>query len=169
MGTSEYRVIVVMGVTASGKTTIGRLLAETLGFEFHDADDFHPEANVTKMRRGEPLSDADRTDWLEALRALIDRAIERGQGLVLACSALKEQYRERLGLPRPGAALVYLRADPELVALRASRRSGHFMPASLIPSQFANLEEPQGAITVDAGQPPAKIVGRVAAVLQASS
>jgi gluconokinase len=151
-------VVVVMGVSGSGKTTIGRKLAQARGVAFSDADDFHPAANVEKMRRGSALDDEDRAGWLGALRAEIDAAIERREPMVLACSALKEKYRRALGMPRSEIRLVYLRLTPELASSRLTARKGHFMPRSLVVAQFHDLEEPEGAIVVDAAAPAEAIV-----------
>jgi gluconokinase len=165
-------VIIVMGVAASGKTTVGGRLASRLGWAFHDADDRHPAANVEKMARGEPLTDADRAPWLDALRRVIDEALARGEHAVLACSALRRSYRDRLrpapSTERTGPSpvrFVYLRASPDLVAARAAARPGHFMPAALVPSQFAALEEPDDALVVDAAEPPDALVDRIVAAL----
>lgn len=162
---TTMRIVVVMGVTASGKTTIGRRLAAALGFAFFDADDFHGAAHVAKMARGEALTDSDRADWLARLRALLDRALERDESTILACSALKARYREQLGLARPGIALIYLRATPELIARRVAARAGHFVPRALIPSQFDDLEPPEGALVLDANQPIDAIVSAATAAL----
>jgi gluconokinase len=163
---TEQRIAVVMGVSGSGKTTIGRELAARLNCEFSDGDDFHSAANVAKMARGEPLTDADRSDWLSRLRSRIDRALVDGVRLIVACSALKERYRRRLGIERPGIALVYLRTTPELVQRRLKARTGHFMPPSLLASQFADLEEPADAIVLDADQPVEAIVSQIAGALE---
>jgi len=154
-------IIVVMGVSGSGKTTVGRRLAEHLGFDFCDADDLHPARNVEKMRQGIPLSDEDRADWLRDLRNHIDAKRSRGEPMVLACSALKETYRLTLGIEGSRTALVYLRATPELVERRLRERKGHFMAPSMVPSQFAALEEPSDAVVVDADQTPEAIVLRI--------
>jgi gluconokinase len=150
-----------MGVSASGKTTVGRALAKELGCAFCDGDELHPAENIEKMRRGVPLDDADRVPWLRLVREHIDRARERGEGLVVACSALKEEYRRDLGLPDLSVALVYLRASLELVERRLRERKHHFMPLSLASSQFASLEEPRYGIIVDADQPPDAIVAQI--------
>ncbi len=151
-------VVVMMGVSGSGKTTIGRLLAERRNMTFCDADDFHPRANVEKMQRGVALDDQDRAGWLRALRGRIDAALERREPLVVACSALKGSYRRALGLPHPAVRVVYLRVTPELAASRLAARRDHFMPASLVPTQFEDLEEPADAIVVDAAAPADAIV-----------
>jgi gluconokinase len=154
-------IVVIMGVSGSGKTTVGRRLAEDVGFDFCDADDLHPARNVEKMRRGVPLSDEDRRDWLRTLREHMDAKRARGEPMVLACSALKKTYRHTLGIEDSRAALVYLRATPELARRRLRERKGHFMAPSMVPSQFALLEEPSDAVVVDADQSPESIVARI--------
>jgi gluconokinase len=156
--------IILMGVSGSGKTTIGKLLAEALGWPFYDADDFHPPANVERMRRGIALTDEDRKPWLAALARLIAEALANNQSIVLASSALKEAYREQLkprGVMPADEPFVYLRVPPEVAAVRLKERHGHFMPASLVPSQFATLEEPADAIVIDATQSPDEIVAQI--------
>ena len=153
--------IVVMGVTGSGKTTIGRLLAQELGWRFYDADDFHPPHNRAKMQSGYALDDADRASWLESLHDLLAQSKARDERVVLACSALKARYREQLGVPDDTSALIYLTASEALVRERLLQRAGHFMPAALIPSQFLDLEEPPHAIRVDASLPPAVVVTQI--------
>lgn len=150
-------VVVVMGVSGSGKTTVGRRLAGELGWSFYDADDFHPRANVEKMKGGVPLEDADRIPWLEILRDLIRDTLGRGENAVLACSALKESYRDYL-LPDERVKLVYLKGDRELIRKRLSGRRGHFMNPALLDSQFATLEEPGQGVQVDISATPAEIV-----------
>jgi gluconokinase len=157
--------IIVMGVAGSGKTTVGRRLADDLGFAFRDADDFQPPDNIEKMRRGIPLDDGDRARWLDVLCEQISDARAEREPMVLACSALKRAYRDVLGVPSADTALVYLRATPELVESRVRGRADHFMPASLVPSQFATLEEPDRAIVVDAALPPEAIVRTIRAAL----
>jgi gluconokinase len=148
-------IILVMGVSGAGKTTVGRLLASALGFEFVDADTLHPPQNVAKMARGEPLDDADREPWLEALTLAIQRWLGEKRNVVLACSALKEAYRRRLLVDPEDIRLVFLTGDPALIAARVSARKGHFMPPALLESQLCTLERPAGALTVDvAGTPP---------------
>ncbi len=158
-------VIVLMGVSGSGKTTVGRRLAEALDAEFAEGDSYHPPANVEKMRSGIPLDDADREPWLERLSAEIDRWLERSQSVVLACSALKRSYRDILGAGRPEVRFVYLRGSEPLIHDRLAHRRGHYMPASLLASQFAALEEPEDAITVDVDRDPDEIVASILAAL----
>jgi gluconokinase len=158
-------VVILMGVTASGKTTVGRLLAEASGYQFYDADDFHPSANVDKMRRGIPLDDDDRRPWLETLRDLVRRCLAEERNAVLACSALKQAYRRYL-LIDPRVKLAYLKVDEELIRQRLQRRQGHFMNPALLESQFTTLEEPDDALWLDASRSPEEIVGTVRCRLQ---
>jgi gluconokinase len=134
--------LLVMGVSGAGKSTVGPRLAAALGVPFADADAFHPEANIRKMRAGTPLTDGDRWPWLDAIGAWLDARAAAGEGGVATCSALKRAYRARLLGPRPGVRLLYLRGDPALIAARQAAREGHFMPPALMASQFATLEEP---------------------------
>jgi gluconokinase len=156
--------IVVMGVAGAGKTVVGRALADSLGWTFVDADDFHSPANVERMRRGIALTDADRAPWLAELRRLIARRLAERRPVVLACSALRRGYREELaaGAPeRDMVRFVYLDVSPALAARRLERRRGHFMPGALIDSQFAALEEPDDALRIDGALPVEEIVMRV--------
>jgi gluconokinase len=146
-----------MGVAGSGKTTIGRTLAAELGWKFYDADDFHPPANVAKMAGGIPLDDADRLPWLEALRVLISACLERGESGVLACSALKADYRAHL-LIDERVKLAYLKGSFDLIQKRLANRRGHFMSAAMLESQFAALEEPEQEFHVDIANTPDEIV-----------
>jgi gluconokinase len=155
-----------MGVAGSGKSTVGRLLAERLGWPFLDGDDLHPAENVEKMRRGIPLTDADRLPWLERMKELAAGCLSRGESAVLACSALKESYRRILSGGDPRVRFVYLRADPALLASRLEKRTGHFFARTLLDSQLAALEEPAEAIVVDASQP---AEAAVRAILQGTS
>jgi gluconokinase len=153
----ESMFVVLMGVAGSGKTTVGRRLADELGWRFYDADDFHPPANVSKMARGIPLDDADRQPWLETLRALIRACLERGESAVLACSALKANYRDHLLLDER-VKLAYLKGDPALIRQRLENRSGHFMRTEMLESQFAALEEPERESHFDISATPPEIV-----------
>ena len=149
-----------MGVVGAGKTTVGKLLAEQLGWEFVDADSFHSAGNVEKIRLVIPLDDADRAPWLRAIRAAIQRWIAQNQNVVLACSALKRSYREELD----GGAevkLVYLKGTYEIIYQRLGLRQGHFASEKLLASQFAILEEPEEGIAMDVDQSPAKIVDEI--------
>jgi gluconokinase len=154
-------VIVVMGVSGSGKTTVGRKLAAELGWKFADADDFHSPANIAKMSAGEPLTDADRAPWLAALRAAIDGFFARGENAVVTCSALKEAYRQALADRRLDVRFVYLRGDRALLLSRLQHRAGHFMKAELLDSQLATLEPPQDALTLDIAETPAELVAQI--------
>lgn len=147
------RIIVVMGVTGSGKSTVGRALAARLGCACLDADEFHPPANVAKMERGEPLTDADRLPWLDAMHARLTELAQAGHAAVLACSALKQAYRHRLAADLPRVDWVYLRITQAAAKARVAHRTTHFMPASLVESQFETLEEPPEALSVDAEAP----------------
>ena len=153
-------IIVLMGVTGAGKTTIGRLLAEQLGWTFYDADDFHPHSNVEKMRRGEPLTDDDRVAWLQSLEELIIEKLRCETSIVLACSALKASYRSRL-LIDARVRLAYLKGTRSLIQQRLAERRGHYMNPSLIESQFAILEEPERAIVLDAADSPDDVVAEI--------
>jgi gluconokinase len=149
-----------MGVAGSGKTTVGGKLAAALGWPFFDADDFHSNANKSKMAAGLPLEEQDRLPWLERLSALISRESRKGVSGVLACSALREVHRQLLG--SAGAVMfIYLKADRTLIERRLRERRGHYMPVGLVRSQFDTLEEPTDAIEVSAALPPQQIVESV--------
>jgi gluconokinase len=158
-------VIILMGVTGSGKTTVGLALAESLGWQFVDADDFHPPANVAKMRAGIPLDDADRAPWLASLHDAIGDWLQSDTNVVLACSALKQAYREKL-IVSPEVRLVYLRGSPELISQRLAQRYGHYMDPNLLASQFATLEEPEEAIVVDVDAEVPEIVSTIRKALR---
>lgn len=150
-----------MGVAGSGKTVVGKALAAALGWRFEDADSHHPPANITKMRRGIPLSDADRAPWLAALHGLVARALDRREPLVLACSALKEAYREKLRGGRARVRLVHLTADEATLRQRLESRPDHFFGPSLLSSQLAALEPPRDALTLDTTAPVEQIVDTI--------
>jgi gluconokinase len=154
-------VIVLMGVSGAGKTTVGRLLAEALGAEFAEGDAYHPPENIEKMRRGIPLEDEDRWPWLQILVAQIDRWLAAGTTVVLACSALRQSYRDVLAQGRPGVRFVHLEGDRALIRRRLDARRGHYMPAILLDSQFAALEPPADAITVNVTGAPEAIVAEI--------
>jgi len=149
-------IVILMGVTGAGKTTVGRLLAGSLGAEFLDADDFHPPANVAKMRAGTPLDDADRAPWLARLNALLRSRAQTD--VVLACSALKARYRATLTEGLEAVRLVHLSGSRELLRERLLARRGHYMNPALLDSQLATLEPPAGALVVDIAAPPEAIV-----------
>ena len=142
-------IVLLMGVSGAGKTTVGTMLASQLGWEFADADDYHPAANVEKMRNGIPLTDADREPWLESLRSLIAAWMAAGKSAVLACSALKQEYRDRL-MVGESVRVVYLKADRELLRERLLLRRGHYMKEGMLESQIETLEEPEDALVLDA-------------------
>jgi len=154
--TASRRTVVVMGVTGSGKSTVGRLLAERLRVPYADADDFHPPANVAKMARGEPLGDADRAPWLAAVAAWIGARVRAGESAVVTCSALRRRYRDRLRLADAGLWILHLDVPRDVITARVAARPGHFMPPSLVESQFATLEP------LRADEPGAVVDGRQA-------
>ena len=153
-------IVVVMGVTGSGKTTVGTLLAKRLAWEFADADDFHSPANKEKIRHGIPLTDADRLPWLAALHEQIAQWAAQKRNVVLACSALKRSYRQQLW-QGPEVKFVYLKGSYQLIYQRLRARKGHFADEHILTSQFADLEEPLDAIAVDINPPPEKIVEEI--------
>lgn len=166
------RVLVIMGVSGSGKTTVGAMLAGRLHWQFADADDFHSAANIAKMHAGTPLDDEDRKPWLEAIAAQIDQWRKDGVHGIVTCSALKRRYREVIIGERDDVRLVYLKGDQSLIAQRLVARHGHFMPASLLTSQFEALEEPapdEHAMIVGIGKPAAAVVEEIIAVLKADA
>lgn len=156
--------IVVMGVSGSGKSTVGRLLAQTLRLPFQDGDELHPPDNIARMAAGVPLTDADRQDWLAAIGKRLAAAGGRRDGVVVACSALKRAYRDQLRAAAPDLRLVYLQGAAPLLAERLAARRDHYMPASMLPSQLTALEPPgpdEGAIALDVAQSPEVIVEAV--------
>ena len=156
-GVGLLMIIVLMGVTGSGKTTVGRLLAGDLGWAYLDADDFHSEQNIRKMKSGTPLNDDDRRPWLESLRETIQDYLSRNENAVLACSALRESYREFLLLDER-VKFVYLKGDYRMIQERLAERRGHYMDPALLDSQFETLEEPTESLRIDASSDPAAIV-----------
>lgn len=153
-------IAIVMGIVGAGKTTVGKLLASQLGWEFADADDFHPQSNVKKIRHGIALTDEDREPWLDRLREAIVRWIAEGKSVILACSALKRSYRAKLCVG-PQVRFVYLKGSAALIADRLRSRHGHFAGESILASQLADLEEPEKAITVDITGTPEQIAAEI--------
>ncbi len=163
------QVLIVMGVSGSGKTTIAVPLAQRLGWPFLEGDDLHPPANVAKMHAGHPLTDEDRWPWLDAIAAWIDAKLAAHEPGVVTCSALRRAYRVRLIGDRQDVRLVFLHADRALLAERLAHRTGHFMPPSLLDSQLATLEPPgpdENAISVDLGPPPEVVIEEIIAELR---
>jgi gluconokinase len=154
-------VIILMGVAGSGKSTIGLLLAQELQWDFYDADDFHPPGNINKMRRGLALNDDDRLPWLLELQKVIGAWLSGGKNTILACSALKVEYRRMLIQDPMNMRLVYLRGDVGLLEHRVRERKDHFLSNELLPSQFTALEEPADALIVDVDRSPAEIVKQI--------
>ena len=156
-------IVVLAGTSGIGKTTIGNVLAARLGWTFEDSDALHSPAQVAKMRSGQPLTDADRWPWLATVAAWMDQRIAAGESAVIACSALKQAYRDRLATGG-SVRFVYLKGDAKTIGPRLAGRTGHFMPPSLLESQFATLEAPAAAIVIDIVQP---IAAQVAAITRA--
>ncbi|WP_019507816.1 gluconokinase [Pleurocapsa sp. PCC 7319] len=154
---------IIMGVSGAGKSTIGKLLSDHTGWKFYDADDFHPQANIDKMNRGIPLTDGDRQSWLEELQHLIDHNLQENHQGILACSALKSDYRKILGQNNPNVVFIYLQGDYDCIQARIKQRQGHFMNADLLRSQFDTLEEPQNenTIVIDVSLEPDAIVEQI--------
>ena len=161
--------VVVMGVSGSGKTTVASRLAQRLRWDFAEADNFHTAASVGKMRAGVPLTDADRWPWLDAIAAWIEAARAKGRPCIVACSALRRAYRERLSKGHADVRFVYLQGTHETIAARLAGRSGHYMPPSLLPSQFDTLEEPgvdENPIVLSIELPADKLVDAIFAKLK---
>ena len=158
-------VIILIGVAGSGKTTVGRLLATRLGCEFHDGDDLHSARNREKMSRGIALTDEDRLPWLHAVRDLVQRYVDENRCAVIACSALKQSYRDLLIVDAAKIKLVYLKGSQALITQRLAHRAGHFFDQRLLHSQFDTLEEPANAIVVDISETPEKIADTILARL----
>lgn len=160
-------IIIIMGVAGSGKTTVGKLLAERLGYGFRDADDFHSQANRQKMSSGIPLGDDDRHPWISGMRKAIEGWLAENENMVLACSALKDSYRQMLKGQCQAVKIVYLKGDISLIQQRLAVRENHFMNRGLLPSQFADLEPPlpSEAIVMDVALSPEEIVCKIQAAL----
>ncbi|HUG10044.1 MAG TPA: gluconokinase [Opitutaceae bacterium] len=159
----KCQLLLVAGVSGSGKSTIGSMLASQVGWEFHDGDSYHPPENVAKMRSGMPLDDADRVPWLAAMRAAIEACLRDGRGAVFVASALKEAYRSALCDGLDGIGLVFLHGDFELIRSRMTSRKDHYMPADLLQSQFDLIEWPRGALEVDVRATPEEAVRTIRA------
>ena len=154
-------VLILMGVTGAGKTTVGTLLAQKIGWRFYDADDLHPASNKEKMSRGIPLTDDDRLPWLKGVRTLIEKCLAKGTHAVIACSALRQSYRDVLAVDPARVKFVYLKGSKALIEQRLAQRTSHFMNKDLLQSQFDTLEEPADAITVDVSGDPDGIVNLI--------
>jgi gluconokinase len=166
---ADPTILVVMGVSGAGKTTIGQPIARRLGWIFQEGDALHPIRNIAKMKSGIALTDADRRPWLEAIAMRIDALIAAGQSAVITCSALKRPYRDILTRGRPQVRFVFLNGDVTTLEERLARRHGHFMPSSLLPSQIADLEPParsEGVIEIDIDQPVDAQVTEIIAAIQ---
>lgn len=157
----SVRLILLMGVAGSGKSTIGRLLAAELAWSYYEADDFHSPANRDKMSRSIPLDDHDRAPWLASIRTAMEAALAAGKPAVFTCSALKAKYRHTLTDGLPDVALVHLQGDPALLLSRLQGRAGHYMKPAMLESQLAALEPPTDALTLDIARPPAELVAEV--------
>jgi gluconokinase len=158
---SRGYVLIIAGVSGAGKTTVGKALAKRLNWLFIEGDDFHPAANVAKMRRGEPLNDADRLPWLLRLRDEIKTCLDKGEKAILACSALKESYRARLRLDPERVHFVFLTGNYETLRKRITQRHNHFMGPDLLASQLDTLELPNDELAIDIDQPAASIVNLI--------
>ena len=155
------RLVLLTGVSGTGKTTIGEMLATELGWEFHEGDSYHSKANVEKMRSGTPLTDADRAPWLASIRGAMERCLRDRRGAVFACSALKETYRRTLVDGLEGIGLVFLQGDFETIRGRMEARQGHYMKADMLRSQFDAVEPPAGALQIDVTVAPSDAVALI--------
>lgn len=165
----EAMVVVIMGVSGVGKTTVGQALAAALGWTFHDADDFHTPEAVAQMRSGQRLTDAQRHPWLLRIRAVIEEALVQNRDIVVACSALRESYRQTLLADDPRVYVVYLEANPAIIRERLARRVGHFAGTSLLDSQFSALEPPAGVLTLNAALPVNTLIAAIISRLPSST
>lgn len=156
-------IIIVMGVSGSGKSTVGSLLAQELHWQFFDADDFHSDANRDKMKSGIPLTDEDRAEWLLTLRNLLIESALRNQSMVLACSALRQKYRDALRIDQAALHFVFLKGSFDQIQARMQRRKGHYMGADMLAGQFQTLEEPRDALVVDISESPGDVVDAIRA------
>jgi gluconokinase len=154
-------IVVIMGVSGSGKTTVGRLLARRLDWIYYEGDEFHPAGNIEKMSKGISLNDDDRTPWLASIKEVIDTCIKRGSDAVIACSALRKKYRWALTANASDIHFVYLKGDPATIRERMKSRDRHYMKASMLQSQLSSLEEPDDAIVIDIGNSPQDIVSYI--------
>ena len=162
----RFMFYIIMGVSGSGKSTVGKLLSDRTGWQFFDADDFHPQSNIDKMSRGVPLTDSDRLPWLYKLHDLITDILNAGNQGILACSALKSDYRDLLSDNYSnGVVFIYLRGDYDCIKSRMKQRQGHFMEEDMLRSQFAALEEPKNAVVLDISLSPEEIVEEILKVL----
>jgi gluconokinase len=161
-------IVILMGVSGAGKTTIGQILSDKLGWPLFDADEFHSAASIEKMRSGIPLEDADRWPWLDRMNAMIRQKEARGESVLLACSALKQAYRDRLAKSTAEVRWVYLKGGFELIRQRLEARKGHYMKAGLLESQFATLEEPRDALSFGIEDSPDAIADAILRRLQES-
>jgi gluconokinase len=157
----KVRFFIVMGVSGCGKTSVGKALAKRLGWDFYDADNFHPPENVAKMANGIPLNDSDRAPWLATLHDLISSSLKADKSGVLACSALKERYRQQLLKDNAVVQFIYLKGSYDLIWSRMSKRQDHYMKPQMLKSQFEALEEPTNALTMDISKSVNEIVGDI--------
>jgi gluconokinase len=158
-------IVILMGVSGSGKTTVGTLLARRLGWRFIEADDFHSPEEIQHMLAGQPLSDAERQPWLAQLRRVLIDCVARQENAVLACSALKESYRRQLTVDRDAVRFVYLKGTPDVIRQRLRHRTGHFAKENLLTSQYATLEEPGDALTIAVDDEPERLAQRISDAL----